>query len=129
LRYTGYELRSVRKTSGDDSRLCVMHIATLLGFELKQLNKKLAEMFLYVCQAAFPRLVRSTNMQAIYNCIKNHVYNCHTVSMIVLLGKYSYCAPRDKCLAGYCHSIPIEPPNSVANHEVKAPDARTGGPH
>jgi len=47
----------------------------------------------------------STNKQAIYHCTKNHLYNTDNVSTNVLLGKYSYCAPLDKCLAGCCDSI------------------------
>jgi len=59
LKHNGYQLAfcSVRKTRGDESRLYVMHIAIFLGCELKQLNKKMAEMYVRACYAAFPRLV------------------------------------------------------------------------
>jgi len=65
----------------------------------------MAEMYVNACYAAFSDLCVSANKQAIYHSTNNHVYNWHTVSANVLLGKYSCCFPLDKYLAGHCDNI------------------------
>ena len=88
---------SVRKIRGDESRVYVMHTAILLGYELKQLNKKKWQKCIYLLAMRRSHdLYVPTNKQAIYHCTQNHVYNFHSVSTNVLLGKYCYCVHLSK---------------------------------